>query len=434
MVRAVLRVIHPRELRATCVLGDASIEIGRTPGPGGFAIDHTAISRKHARLWWDKCGHHALRDLDSRHGTEVGHQRLTVGARALADGDLIRMGDVLAVYERGASTDAPDVDRDALPGDSPAMVALRSQVALAAVDPAPVLITGETGTGKEWVAREIHRLSGRRGPLVAVNCATLTAQMAESQLFGHAKGAFTGATADHEGWFREAEGGTLLLDELGELPADLQPKLLRVVQDSVVRPLGGRRPIAVDVRLVAATNRPLTAAVERGTFRRDLFARLARTVIVVPPLRDRKGDIVDWIERLWSHWLTSRDLGDAPLDLRPAAARVVVAHPWHDNLRGLERLVHELATNRDGAAIPPSRLPAWLSAAAVAPPPRAPASDPPQPTDSRPAVPSRDQFLDAWRQLGGSARAVARHFGRDRKQIYRWMDAYGVRRPSVDDE
>jgi DNA-binding NtrC family response regulator len=375
----------------------------------------------------------------------------------LADGDILRLGDVFVIYELPDDEDGEGVDRETLPGASPAMQRLRARVARAAADPSPALITGETGTGKEWVAQELHRMSRRKGPLVAVNCATLTRELVESQLFGHVRGAFTGATSDSDGLFRQADGGTLFLDEIGELPAELQPKLLRVVQDGLVQPVGASRTVTVDVRLVAATNRELAASVEAGSFRRDLLARLGKWELQTPRLADRRGDLFTWIDRLWSAWHGARGQGTPTLRFTPAAAAAMLAAPWPDNLRGVDRLVHELAGARAGGTSEPvdvGDLPTWLR-----PPVANPAaaalglqmlSVPPRPTvpgtpaaiagaaDSaplaRPPVPTRDEFIDVWNRLNHSVRAVAKHFGRDRRQIYRWLETHGIRAPESDDE
>ena len=427
-----LRVVAPPELRARVEVTATPLTVGRQPGPGAFAISHPTVSRRHAEVAWDLAGAHQVRDLGSRHGTEVDGTALGAAARPLRDGDVVRLGDVFLVYELGGP-DAPDagVDRDAVPGDAPAMAALRAQVARVAPDTATVLITGDTGTGKEWLAREVHRLSGRRGPLVPVNCATLTAQLADSQLFGHVKGAFTGATSDHDGWFRHAHGGTLFLDEVGELPLELQAKLLRVVQDGAVHPVGGARPVAVDVRLIAATNRDLAAEVERGGFRRDLLARLARFELRLPPLTARRGDLLAWLERLWRAWFAARDRPAPALAWRPAAVAALLAAPWPDNLRGVDRLIHDLALRRTtGAPIDVDQLPGWLTAAPAArvTAPQVVVTAPVE----RPAVPTREQFVADWERLGRSVRALARHYGRDRRQIYRWLATHGVRAPDDD--
>src|SRR5690606_21362403 len=210
---------------------------------------------------------------------------------------------------------APTVSYEALPGTSMPAQRLRAAVAAAASDRAPVLVLGETGVGKEKIAAELHRLSGRQGPLVAVNCAALSAQLIESQLFGHVRGAFTGATQERAGLFRAATGGTLFLDELGEMPLELQPKLLRAVELGEVVAVGSTQPHRVDVRLIAATNRSLTDEVVAGRFRRDLYARLALWEIAAPPLRSRRADIIDWIDRLHRLWWEPRGEPPAPLDL-----------------------------------------------------------------------------------------------------------------------
>ena len=424
-----LRTIYPRELGARAVVSGAPLVIGRQSAADCLALTDATVSRRHAELTWDAHGHHVVRDLGSRHGTEVNGVALAGAARALADGDVLRLGNVLAVYERGEPTDAAAVDHDALPGETPAMVTLRAQVAGAAADPAPVLVIGDTGTGKEWIARELHRLAGRRGPLVAVNCATLTAQLAESQLFGHVKGAFTGAATDSDGWFRQADGGMLFLDEIGELPLPLQAKLLRVVQDGSVQPLGSNRAIAVDVRLCAATNRELRDEIERGQFRRDLYARLAKFELRVPSLADRRGDVLAWCDRLWAAWFAQRGRPVPPLTWRPAAASALVLHRWSENLRGVDRVVHELALRGATSPIDLDALPTWITAAAPDASARiaTTAASPAAPIAPRPPTPTRDEFVAVWEQLGGSVRAVARHYQRDRRQIYRWLEAHGLR-------
>jgi DNA-binding NtrC family response regulator len=450
-----LRVIYPRELAWTHELTGEPVTLGRQPDDGSPVLPHATVSRRHAQVWWDVQGHHAVRDAGSRHGTVLGTAVLGEQPRVLADGDVLRLGDVLLVYESAPDADGAGVDRDTLPGASPAMVALRARVARAAADPSPALISGDTGTGKEWVARELHRLSRRGGPLVAVNCATLTRELVESQLFGHVRGAFTGATSDSEGLFRQADGGTLFLDEIGELPLELQPKLLRVVQDGVLQPVGASKTTSVDVRLVAATNRDLGAAVEAGGFRRDLLARLGKWELRLPRLVERRGDLLEWIDRLWQLWHVQRDQAAPVLGFTPGAASALLAAPWADNLRGVDRLVHELAGARAGGAertIDAVDLPGWLK-----PPAGNPAagalgltmlSAPPRPTvpghpvaiaaagsgvTARPPVPTRDEFVEVWGRLGGSVRAVARHFGRDRRQIYRWLETHGIRVPEGDD-
>ncbi|MDB5978788.1 MAG: sigma-54-dependent Fis family transcriptional regulator [Nevskia sp.] len=203
---------------------------------------------------------------------------------------------------------------------------------------APVLIIGETGTGKELVARHIHQLSGRKGPFVAVNCGAISEQLAESELFGHEVGAFTGATMRREGWFESANGGTLFLDEIGDLPLTLQVKLLRVLQEREVVRLGSRKSIPVDIRLVAATNVDLTDAVSAGLFRLDLLYRLNIAQLRLPPLRERPKDIMP----LAVHFLGlySQRLKRLRPEISEAARRALESYSWPGNIREVENVIH----------------------------------------------------------------------------------------------
>jgi DNA-binding NtrC family response regulator len=238
---------------------------------------------------------------------------------------------------------------------------LRSQLARAAPDVSPALIIGETGTGKESIARELHRLSGRKGDFVAVNCATFGEQLIESQLFGHVKGAFTGATTDQEGLFVAAQGGTLFLDEIGEMPLELQPKLLRAIQEREIRAVGSTRNVKVDVRIVAATHRDLVERARLGTFRQDLYARLALWQLQVPALRERRADVVRWARFLHAVWCEERKLSSDPgLDLHPDAAEALALLAWPENLRGMNRLVHEVAVLRLREPLRREHLPDWV--------------------------------------------------------------------------
>ncbi len=203
---------------------------------------------------------------------------------------------------------------------------------------APVLVTGETGTGKELIARHVHRLSGRSGAFVAVNCGAISESLAESELFGHEAGAFTGATARREGWFEAARGGTLFLDELGDLPLPLQVKLLRVLQEREVVRVGARKPIPVDIRLVAATNIDLGEAVRAGRFRLDLYYRLNVAPVRLPPLRERTGDILPLAEHFLKVYAQRLGLPLPSLSGRARAA--LQRHAWPGNIRELENIIH----------------------------------------------------------------------------------------------
>jgi two-component system NtrC family response regulator len=227
---------------------------------------------------------------------------------------------------------ARETEQDALVGASAVMREVQKAIGLLADSETSVLISGETGTGKEVVARAIH-LHGRRRvrPFVAVNCAAIPSDLMESQLFGHVRGAFTGAIADRVGSFREAQGGTLFLDEVGDMDLAMQAKLLRVLQERVVVPVGGRA-VPVDVRILSATHRDLRARVAEGRFREDLFYRVGVVPLSLPPLRDRLADIVPLAE----HFLALAAGGSPPKRLSADAAARLLAHPWPGNVRELQ--------------------------------------------------------------------------------------------------
>jgi aliphatic sulfonates family ABC transporter substrate-binding protein len=234
--------------------------------------------------------------------------------------------------------------------EDPASNALQSRIERIAPSDAPVLITGETGTGKELVARQLHALSRRaHKPFVAFNAGAVSEALAESELFGHDKGAFTGAHASKLGWFHAADGGTLFLDEIGDLPPSLQVKLLRVLQEGEVTPIGSRTPTAVDVRIIAATNVDLQAAMREKRFRDDLFYRLNVASVVLRPLRERRGDILP----LALHFVARYEarLGRSGTRLSPCALARLLAHRWPGNVRELENAVHNALLVCDGAEL-----------------------------------------------------------------------------------
>ena len=234
-----------------------------------------------------------------------------------------------------ATAIAPSAGEDGdLIGTTAEMRAVQKSVGMLADSEASVLITGETGTGKEVVARAIHRHGNRAGkPFVAVNCAAIPRDLLESTLFGHVRGAFTGAIADAQGSFRAANGGTLFLDEIGDMPLDMQAKLLRVLQERVVTPVGGR-PVTVDVRILSATHRDLAAEIAAGRFREDLYWRLGVVPVRLPPLRARLADIVSLAE----HFLAA-----SGKQLSAAAAARLLAHPWPGNVRELRNAIERAA-------------------------------------------------------------------------------------------
>ncbi len=419
-----LTVVFPTACAGAYPVGREPVVVGRE-AEGGITVRDASVSRRHAEFVWDEAvGAHGVRDLGSKHGTRVDGVELEDEPAPLANGSVVRLADVVLVYETGKVE--PIASTEALPGAALGVALLRTQLAKAAPDAAPVTILGETGAGKEMVAAEVHRLSGRKGPYVTVNCAALSAQLVESQLFGHTKGAFTGADAVHQGLFRAAAGGTLFLDEIGELPLDVQPKLLRVLQQREVMPVGATQAVKVDVRVVAATNRSLAAEVEAGRFRRDLYARLALWELRVPPLRDRKVDLLMWLELLYAKW---KGEGRPPLPpLEPEAVEALLLARWPENLRTLDRLVHALGSSGAPEAVAAEGLPPWIGTMEQEEPlereaPSAVAA--PAAPRARRASPSKEELLAAL-EKHQSVRATAKHFGRDRRQIYRWIEAHGL--------
>ena len=246
---------------------------------------------------------------------------------------------------------------DAIVGSSPAMRAALDMARKVAPHSATVLVSGESGTGKELVARLIHRESPRAGgPFVAVNCGAIPEALLESELFGHVKGAFTGATRDKAGLFEEAHNGTLFLDEIGELPAALQVKLLRALQEGDIRRVGSTEATVVDVRVIAATNRDLEADVASGRFRADLFYRINVVAIALPPLRERPEDLPELAQFFLARHAAR--MGLTPHGISPAAMRAIAEHAWPGNVRELEHAIERALVMTGGGAIEPSDLPA----------------------------------------------------------------------------
>jgi DNA-binding NtrC family response regulator len=240
----------------------------------------------------------------------------------------------------GASEPSEDNDREGaqLIGSSQAMQHVLEVIVRVAASDAPVLVQGETGVGKELIARRLHETSRRKeGPFVAINCAAIPAPLLESELFGHARGAFTDARSERVGLFVQAKHGTLFLDEIAELPLEIQPKLLRALQERTVRPVGGNTEVPFDARIVAASNSDLKDEVEEGRFRKDLYYRINVVRIVVPALRERDGDVLE----LAQHFLAQHAVrsGTTPIGLSPEVARKLMDYAWPGNVRELENCI-----------------------------------------------------------------------------------------------
>ncbi|MEN6624943.1 MAG: sigma-54 dependent transcriptional regulator [Candidatus Sumerlaeia bacterium] len=298
---------------------------------------------------------------------------------------------------------------------SPAMLGVLRDAARVAPTDASILIRGESGTGKEVLARFIHERSRRAGgPFVPINCGAIPEALIESELFGHERGSFTGAVATRPGWFEQASGGTILLDEIGEMPPALQPRLLRVLEERRVRRIGGARELEIDARLVAATHRDLEEDVRQGRFREDLYYRLNVIALRLPPLRERAADVLPMAER----FLAEQGLGGKRFS--PAAQRLLLGYGWPGNVRELRNAVVRAAIIAGGALILPEDLPETLRAAPARPE-----------AESSVLVGNMDEIqrhaiLEALGQTGGNKTQAARLLGISRRNLVYKLRSYGM--------
>lgn len=394
--------------------GVTAIDVGRGSSRAFEPVgDHLRIdladrwaSQLHARLARDGDGW-TVEDAGSKNGTRVNGER--VERAALVDGDILEIGGTFLVLRRAAASlraREPGGRGDGLDTMSPALereLAVLGKIARSRV---PVLLRGESGTGKEVIATAIHNLSGRRGPLVPVNCGAIPATLLESELFGSRRGAFSGAE-DRAGLVRSAENGTLFLDEVVELPAASQAALLRFLQDGEIAPLGADKRIVVDVRVVAATNKPVEDLVVQGKFRRDLYARLCGYVMRLPPLHARMEDLGLLIASL----LARLEPDGPPRRLSRTAARALFGHRWPLNVRELEQALRSAIATASGPEITGDdlRLETGLDTA--------PAS---QPGDGRARI---VELLDKHE---GNLTAVARGLSTSRSQVRRLLARHGL--------
>ena len=304
-------------------------------------------------------------------------------------------------------------------GDSAAIVALREDVARGAASGARVLITGENGTGKELVARALHAGSPRASrPFIKVNCAAIPSELLESELFGHEEGAFTGAVARRLGKFERAQGGTLLLDEIGDMNPTTQAKLLRVLEEEEMERVGGEEPIALDVRVLASTNRDIHALMEAGEFRRDPYHRLKVLPLHVPPLREHAADV----RVLAEHYLAlfCEQGGRAPKAIEPEAMGLLVAHPWPGNVRELRNLMERLVIMTPDETISADPVRAALGDGDPA------AGAPAGSLAERLEVFERDTLRRALATADGNMAAAARDLGVDRGNLHRRLKRLGI--------
>jgi len=341
-----LRVREQGRERVLALDGE-TLTVGKDPS-NDLVLSDPFVSARHLRLE-RRQGRWRLRDLGSTNGTLLGGVRVTESD--LPAGAPVTLGDAEIVLETvAAARGAPPPAFEGMISGDPAMRQMFDLVERVATSDAAVTILGETGTGKELVARALHRLSGRReAALIPVNCSAIAESLIESELFGHEKGAFSGAERLRKGAFEEADGGTIFLDEIGELPLDLQPKLLRTLELGEVKRVGASRPLTVNVRVVGATHRDLRAQVRSGKFREDLYYRLCVVPVTIPPLRARRSDV----RALAEHFIARASPRGLTLRFTEDALAKMESYDWPGNVRQLKNVVQRALLFRgEGLAVP----------------------------------------------------------------------------------
>jgi DNA-binding NtrC family response regulator len=391
----------------------------------GLRIPDLRMSSAHAELD-GALGRWTIKDLGSKNGVRVNGEPVT--ARVLAEGDLIELGHTLLLYQEAPRGDGPDdVDfgqaRAAAPGLAtlvPSLAATFAKLVKLAPTEVPVLVLGETGTGKEVVARAIHELSGRPGKFIGVNSGAIPEALIESELFGSSRGAFSGSVADRPGLLRAADRGTFFLDEIGDLPLPSQAAFLRALQERQVRPVGGTAAVPVDLRLVSATNRDVERLVREGKFREDLYGRIAGYRVTLPPLRERRQDL-----GLLVGVLLERALGDraSGVTLSLEAARILYSYRFPLNVRELESWLSAAVALSGGSPIRPEHWPEPVDLDPVD-------DGDAEPVALRPLSPEqeqhREEVLGLLREHRGNVSAVARAAGKARNQVQRWLTRYAL--------
>ena len=327
---------------------------------------------------------------------------------------LKKIQEALQTARPQATPTAPSPASDFLEGESDAARQLYNYVRLVAPTNMAVLINGASGTGKEYVAHRIHRLSKRADrPFVAIDCGSIPKELAASEFFGHVKGAFTGALADKTGAFVEANGGTIFLDEIGNLGYEVQIQLLRALQERKIRPVGSGKEIPVDVRLISATNENLEQAIEKGAFREDLYHRLNEFTLRIPPLKDRREDILLFANFFLDQ--ANREMDKQLVGFDDRACRLLLDYAWPGNLRQMKNAIRRATLLATGKFITPAEL-----------------SDLPETGTSIAALPLRNEetekqhILEALRQTGRNKSRAAQLLGIDRKTLYNKLKLYGI--------
>jgi transcriptional regulator with PAS, ATPase and Fis domain len=415
-----------------------TLTIGRGES-NAVRVDDPLASRAHARLHVRVDGDGmVLEDLGSVNGTRIKEQPVARGQKvAVAVGETIQIGSsVLIVQHRSkrAPLLRPETlrDEDVVPVTSAApdqaMLRIQQLAARAAAGTINVLITGETGVGKELLAETVHRLSPRRrGPYVCLNCAALSETLLESELFGHERGAFTGAVQAKPGLMETAHGGTLFMDEVGELPMQTQAKLLRVLETREVARLGSVKPRKIDVRFLAATNRDLEAEIERGAFRRDLYFRLNGITLTIPPLRARVGEIKRLAETFVAQ--ISRELGRTEPGIPAKVLQLLEAYSWPGNIRELKNVMERAVLLCAGPLLDTEHLP--MDKLGVTQSSPGLGTSPTQPeTPAQPGEPDeRQRIIDALSACAGNQSRAAKMLGMPRRTFVSRLDEYKILRP-----
>jgi DNA-binding NtrC family response regulator len=396
------------------------LRIERTLGGGvrrlSLSLPDNWLSRRHARLVrrGDTC---TLRDLESTNGTQV--NGLAIASHELADGDLLQVGHTFLLYRAAVpTTDLDPVDFEGTESLVPALIGKLAELRTIAASTVSVSIGGETGTGKELLARAVHAQSGRTGEFVAVNCGAIPRTLVESALFGHKKGAFSGANADRTGLVAASSGGTLFLDEIGDLPLESQAALLRVLQEREVTPVGATRPEPVDLRVLSASHADIDARAAAGTFRTDLAARLSGFSIRLPALRDRREDLGLLIAAIL------RDLGAAETRLDEHVARALLEYDWPRNIRELRSCLETALALARGGAIQLEHLGPVATATRARV--EMAAADTSSDEVDDPDAPRRAQLEALLREHAGNVSAIARSIGKARTQVQRWLRRHGI--------
>jgi DNA-binding NtrC family response regulator len=407
--RLALDWVWPRTRRDWLQGGRLSIGRDET---ANLRLEGTGVSRLHAELY-RQGPLYVIRDLGSTNGTWLAGRR--VEHAPIAPGAVVRVGEWIGVFDQCAE-DAPEFGELA-PGlfGGAAMAKLLAPLQRAAKSNLPVLLIGETGTGKERLARATHFLSGRAGPFLAVNCGALPEQLAEAELFGYRRGAFTGAERASPGYFRAAHGGTLFLDELPELSPALQAKLLRVLEDGQVTGLGESTSVGVDVRVVSAGQKSLRDLVALGRMRQDLSARLSGLEVRIPTLAERRADV----PRLFSQFL-SQQTGGRPPAVEARLVEALCLHGWPENVRELELVTRRLlAVHGHEPTLRRQHLPSELAALIEERAGDQRQSAPPPPDRREYDLARLKQELAA---NGGNVKAAAGALGISRQRVYRLLE------------